>query len=380
MYKMAVSLSFRAFVFVCVTFVAAPASTALAADKQPAPAGLSYPTADAALGEQLYPNEEAMARELASVIEGTIRREYKEGSARRDAHPKAHGCVTADFRVDSNIPARFAKGIFVPGKSYQAWIRFSNGNPDPNKPDSDGNERGMSMKVLGVPGRKLLDSEPDAQTQDFVMMSHPAFFLSDGANAVSFFKAIGSDSTLDKLKIPFILGFHGTSVLLKINSKKISNPLQIRYWSPVAYQLGMGPERQAIKFSARPCSPTVDPMPDKPGPNFLREAMRNSLRKGDVCMEFLLQPRTSTKLNVEDASTEWSEADAPFYKVATIRIPAQEFDTAGQHAFCENLSFTPWHALPDHRPLGGINRLRKVVYDRISQVRHGMNSAERKEP
>jgi len=37
-------------------------------------------------------------------------------------------------------------------KNYQAWIRFSNGNPDPNKPDIEGNERGMSMKVLDVPG------------------------------------------------------------------------------------------------------------------------------------------------------------------------------------------------------------------------------------
>ena len=97
-------------------------------------------------------------------------------------------------------------------------------------------------------------------------------------------------------------------------------------------------------------------------------------------MEFLIQPRTSAKLNVEDASTEWTEAEAPFHKVATIRIPQQEFDTPEQHQFCENLSFTPWHALPDHKPLGGINRLRRVIYERISRTRHEMNHAERKEP
>ena len=108
--------------------------------------------------------------------------------------------------------------------------------------------------------------------------------------------------------------------------------------------------------------------------------MRSTLANGDACMEFLVQPRTSDKLDVEDAATEWPEADAPFYKVATIRIPKQDFDTPEQHAFCENLSFSPWHALPDHRPLGGINRLRQVVYERISRTRHELNGVERREP
>jgi len=121
-------------------------------------------------------------------------------------------------------------------------------------------------------------------------------------------------------------------------------------------------------------------MPHNPGPNFLREAMRNTLAKGDVCMNFMIQPRTSDKLDVEDARTQWSEEDAPFYKVATIHIPKQEFDSPEQLAFCENLSFTPWHALPEHKPLGSINRLRKIVYERISKTRHELNHVDRTEP
>lgn len=78
--------------------------------------------------------------------------------------------------------------------------------------------------------------------------------------------------------------------------------------------------------------------------------------------------------------TEWKEAQAPFYQVATLRIPRQVFDTLAQNEFCENLSFTPWHALPEHKPLGVTNRLRKVIYDRVSRVRHEMNSVSRQEP
>ena len=77
--------------------------------------------------------------------------------------------------------------------------------------------------------------------------------------------------------------------------------------------------------------------------------------------------------------TEWKESQAPFYKVATIRIPQQVFDTPEQNRFCENLSFTPWHTRPEHKPLGVINRMRKVIYDRISQVRHDLNSTHRSE-
>ena len=78
--------------------------------------------------------------------------------------------------------------------------------------------------------------------------------------------------------------------------------------------------------------------------------------------------------------TEWKESEAPFLKVATIRIPQQAFDTAAQNESCENLSFNPWHALPDHKPLGVTNRMRKVIYEQISRVRHEMNSATRQEP
>src|SRR5665213_742735 len=117
----------------------------------------------------------------------------------------------------------------------------------------------------------------------------------------------------------------------------------------------------------------MDPMPDVPGHDFLRAALRNTLQTADACMEFLVQPRTSDSMDVEDSMTEWKEDRAPFYQVATIRIPQQVFDTPEQNAFCENLSFSPWHALPEHKPLGVTNRLRKVIYDHISRVRHEMN-------
>ena len=313
-------------------------------------------------------------------IEKSIRKQYNSGSALRDAHPKAHGCVRAEFHVMKTLPDPIAKGIFIPDKTYQAWIRFSNGSRDATKADFKRDARGMAIKILGVPGEKLLEDESQATTQDFIMINHPVFFANDPNRYLSLMQDINSDSFFRKFHIPFALGLKGTLIALETISSRISNPLQTRYWSMVPYQLGIGSDRQAIKYSARACSATIDPMPDKPSHDFLRDALRNTLQRGDACMEFLVQPRTSSKMAVEDSMTEWKESQAPFYQVATIRIPQQVFDIPDQNKFCENLSFTPWHALPEHKPLGVTNRLRKVIYDRISRVRHEMNSAKRQEP
>jgi hypothetical protein len=51
-----------------------------------------------------------------------------------------------------------------------------------------------------------------------------------------------------------------------------------------------------------------------------------------------------------------------------------------QAVFCENLSFSPWHSLPEHRPLGLVNRVRKVAYREISKLRHDLNKAPPQEP
>lgn len=338
-----------------------------------------YPSVDSALGEKLYPHEQQQAEQIAAVIEQSIRDQYILGSARRDAHPKAHGCVRAEFHVAETLPQSLAKGGFIPGKTYQAWIRFSNGTRDATKADIDADARGMAIKLLAVPGKKLLEDEADATTQDFIMINHPVFFANDPSRYLSLMQDLNSPSFLSKLHLPFALGAKGTFIALATNSK-ISNPLQARYWSMVPYQLGVGADRQAVKYSARSCSSAIDPMPKHPSTNFLRDKLRNTLQQGDACMQFLVQPRTSNSLSIEDSMTEWKEKQAPFYQVATIHIPQQAFDSAEQNEFCENLSFTPWHALAEHKPLGGVNRLRKVIYDRISRVRHEMNAVPRQEP
>jgi len=109
--------------------------------------------------------------------------------------------------------------------------------------------------------------------------------------------------------------------------------------------------------------------------------MAAELAGSDVCLDFMVQLQGSPKaMPVEDPTILWDERQSPFVKVATIRIPRQVFDTAEQNQLAEDLSFTPWHTLPEHEPLGGINRVRRVVYELISRLRHTVNGVPRQEP
>jgi hypothetical protein len=49
-------------------------------------------------------------------------------------------------------------------------------------------------------------------------------------------------------------------------------------------------------------------------------------------------------------------------------------------AIAENLAFNLWHSLPEHRPLGSINRSRPVIYELISDFRRKTNGVPTEEP
>jgi hypothetical protein len=357
---------------------ASEAKTNMSAEKNAT--GISYPAVDEFLGEKLFPDEAALTEQLADTIERGVRAQYQAGNARRDVHTKATGILKAEFRVNDSLPETLAKGVFIPGKSYQAFLRFSNASGNPSQSDDNEDGRGMAIKLLNVPGEKILENNRDAATQDFVMINHPIFLTNDPHTYLSLVQKSGSTNILTKLSIPFTLGLKGTQVAQELSHGRISNPLQIRYYSAVPYQLGVGPGRRAVKYSVKPVSPDVDPLPSNPAPDYLREAMRATLQKTEVRMKFLVQLKTSDSMKVEDSMVEWHETEAPFHEVATIVIPKQNFDTPEQNTFGENLSFNPWHSLPEHRPLGSLNRMRKMVYERISRVRHEMNSVPRREP
>jgi len=73
---------------------------------------------------------------------------------------------------------------------------------------------------------------------------------------------------------------------------------------------------------------------------------------------------------IEDAAQRWDETKSPFLKVATLHLPIQRFRNARRARKAEELFFSPAHALPEHAPLGGLNRARSKIYAALSDFRH----------
>ncbi len=137
--------------------------------------------ASASSNEEVVPeNEEAATQQIVRMIKASVRDDAKNGLARRDAHAKAHGCVRAEFRVLDNLPEKVRVGILGEARAYPAWIRFSNGSGK-LQDDSVGDARGMAIKLMGV-------ERSDSSTQDFLMISHPVFFVRNAADFVEFQK------------------------------------------------------------------------------------------------------------------------------------------------------------------------------------------------
>jgi hypothetical protein len=113
-------------------------------------------------------------------------------------------------------------------------------------------------------------------------------------------------------------------------------------------------------------------------PDYLGERLAECLHGLDVQFEFLVQLQTDAKkMPIEDTTIEWT---SPFHRVGTITSPAQDVRSPEQASLAEHLSFTPWHTLAEHRPLGGINRIRRSAYEASSAVRHQLNGVADKEP
>jgi catalase len=325
------------------------------------------------------PNDEpVLIEEIARLIAGSVEASAPaDGVYRRDAHPKHHGIVQAWFTVESDVPEALKHGIFgTPGR-YRAWIRFSNGAPA-IQADRKADQRGMAIKLVDVPGPKLLDDQPSAH--DFVLASAPRFFIRSVPDYVAFTR-----QALRKPAIRVLAFFFGWNPLkwrwhelstLRSTLHKTADLLATRYWSQTPYRLGP----HVVKYSAIPTSPGAS-LAATSSPDFLRDNLAARLRTADATFDFAVQRQTDpSAMPIDDATVEWDERTAPFQKVATIRLPAQEFQSRSQMAYAEFVSFSPWHALPAHEPLGPINRTRRVVYLAVASLRHRLNGGAPVDP
>ncbi len=310
----------------------------------------------------------------------------------RDQHPKSHGCVKGEFVVEANIPEVMKVGVFKEPKNYDIWIRFSNGSSSDSKgqlqSDTVGDVRGMAIKLMNVEGEKVIDDPQHQGEQDFVLINNSTFFIRDVRGYMDFFPVLGAirkgeiilkpgepPQVPEALQAQFKAVAYAFPLLGKIRAKSTPSPLEITYWSATPYKLG----DRAMKIAAVPnfTGESFNPETASDKDNYLREAMTKQLASQDTTFDFKVQLQTdAAKMPVEDPTVEWDEKESPFVKVATIQIPQQDFNTEERRQFDETQAFSPWHTLPEQRPLGGVNRARKRIYTELAQFRNSMNQSQ----
>jgi hypothetical protein len=298
---------------------------------------------------------------LIRQLRANMEHDYAGKRVLRDAHPKMHGCVRGEFTVAPDLPRELAAGLFAESRSYPVWARFSNANAKV-QPDAKGDIRGAALKLVGVEA-------------DFLLISDDKFVVHDVAEFDEMVAAlIGGPVKM----LRFLLTHPRAAINLFPALRVFENPLAIRYFSAVPYLLG----DRAVKYCLTPREGEAHGhAPYHAGPDYLREAMVNQLAARDAVFDFGVQFQIDPyAMPIEDAGVTWDEGASPFHTLATLRIPAQLFDTTEQREFGDNLSFNPWRCLPEHRPLGGIGRARRQVYSALSTFRHESNHAAQTEP
>src|SRR5215470_1406059 len=124
--------------------------------------------------ERMLCGEEELTREIIDELTKFTRENWLPGGAQRFGNTKTFGVLRGEFTVLPGLPANLSRGLFAEPRSYPAWVRFSGPGPYAPPDLEDFGQCSVGIKVIGVPGPKLMADE--RHTQDLILVS-PASFV-----------------------------------------------------------------------------------------------------------------------------------------------------------------------------------------------------------
>ena len=344
--------------------------------------------------EVKQPNEEQQIREVVESMARVNRLMFdKHRHAVRDAHAKSHGILRGELEIYPDLPDALAQGIFKAPMKYPVIIRLSTA-PGAIMPDGLPTLRGMAVKLIGVEGKKFLPEEADAVSQDFLLVNHPVIptgtietyleqqrKLEKSADLPEELVEVQGKLTTAAYKALNTIGIHPEPNTIGAG-KPNTNILGETFFTMAALRYG----DYVAKISAAPLSENLRALTgqeiDGDNDSALRDLVVDFFRNNSAEYELRVQLCTDlAAMPVEDGSVEWPQEKSPYQTVGKITIPSQEAYSPQRRVYADDvLSFNPFHCIPEHRPLGGIMRVRRLAYETSSKYRHHMNAQPRLEP
>lgn len=234
------------------------------------------------------------------------------------------------------------------------------------------------MKLFNVHGDFFADGK-DFPTQDIEFNSTPALDLAT------------AKVTREIVDLRMQHGLAGPAIEEALK-KRGDCPLQMgryqvhnthlestKFYSQTAYRFG----EYVMKYRLIPSSETQQKLSEevtsKEHPNDIMSEWLKDFHKNNEA-EWVFQVQLLEDVDeqpIEYAGTAWDDKKYPWQTVAQVVFPKQDsFSFAAKTFWEDHLRVDPWHGLKAYQPLGGSNRLRKVVYPASSALRRKMNARE----
>jgi hypothetical protein len=345
--------------------------------------------------ERPEPDEAETTRGLIATMRYIGEKTYADGGhAIRPVHAKTQGILEGYLEVDANLPGELAQGLFAKPGRYPLVMRFST-IPGDILDDSVSVPRGLAIKVIGVEGERLDGSERDV-TQDFLLINGPAFgapnpkkflsvvkLLSKTTDRIEWFKKMMSFVMRRVQRAIVAVTGHPSSTIATLGGHPETHILGDTFYSEAALRFG----DFIAKIAVAPVSPGLTALTQAPlnlsgAPNRLRDAIVAFFKtnggtwevRAQLCTDLALMP-------IENAAVAWPEDKSPYRPVARITVnPQAAWSKKRSSVVDDGMSFSPWHGLAAHRPLGGIMRARKHVYEMAKRFRAEKNGRLIEEP
>jgi hypothetical protein len=327
--------------------------------------------------ERKLPTEQ---QDIADIVAGILAVQAR--FARRQKRPLGRGthtkgvCVRATLEVfdvaktagDPALAARLARGLFAKPGVYPATIRFANAASTFQK-DSKPDVRALSFS-LDVPAGRV---GPEATRLDYSMNNATTFPINDAHDFAALMRVRAAGGGFAQLRALLSLSFKDLKGVFQTARKGLRQqrgPLtpyqQTRYWSNVPFMHG---QDEAVKISARP-APDNAGRPIGKGENVLRDELARHLSEDpparfDFAIQ-LLEPARMTVNGQKGRHVLGRERQRRLARSAgavlhrgrlTLEPKSMLSDEDCQARFIDTTKFS----LPDHRPIGSINRARWVA-------------------
>jgi hypothetical protein len=312
--------------------------------------------------ELIPPDEAARFDRYATELRALQKNRSRGGTLARGLHAKAHLGAVGELVIPPGLPEPLRVAVFAEARTWPVYVRFSNGSGR-HKHDGVSDVRGVALKLVGVPGRKIIPGLEDKRTQDFLFIHSPDMPVRTPDDFFALVRAAEGPPPLLLPRLIGSLGFGRTLALIRRLGAmpKVTSMATIPFYTALPLRFGA----TAAKLALFP----VDSAAASPGAKSagaLREDLAARLRGGSLTWSLRAQLFVDEKTTpIEDPTVRWPEDRAPFHELARLVLPKQDPDSprgTKLHEYVERLSFDPWHAVEELRPLGAMMRARAAAY------------------